>query len=56
MYFVTDAKLAITDESGTHEKEIPAGAPPIFPSGWHQVKNIGDTEAKVFRLFLHLEY
>lgn len=52
MYFVTPAKLAIKDMRGgkledPHEVEIPAGAAPIFPPGAHQVKNIGDTKARV---------
>ena len=49
LYFVTDAKLSISDPPDAEPKEIeiPAGAPPIFPPGAHQVKNIGNTEAKV---------
>lgn len=52
MYFVKPAKLEIRDfKDGVlgepHAVEIPAGAPPIFPPGAHQVKNIGDTDSKV---------
>jgi len=55
MYFVTPAKLAIKDyhydtgklDDEAHVVEIPAGAAPIFPPGAHQVKNVGDAEAKV---------
>jgi quercetin dioxygenase-like cupin family protein len=53
MYFVTPAKLSITDypdgktAGEPHTVEIPAGAAPIFPAGAHQVKNIGDSEAVV---------
>jgi len=53
MYFVTPAKLSITDypdgktPGEPHTVEIPAGAAPIFPAGAHQVKNIGDAEAVV---------
>jgi quercetin dioxygenase-like cupin family protein len=53
MYFVTPAKLCITDypdgktPGEPKTVEIPAGAAPIFPPGAHQVKNIGDTEATV---------
>lgn len=52
MYFLTDAKLEITDIAAdgtktTKNAEIPAGAAPIFPAGAHQVKNVGDKEAMV---------
>lgn len=53
MYFVTGAKLSITDypdgkTAGEPQTvEIPAGATPIFPAGAHQVKNIGDEEVIV---------
>jgi len=53
MYFVTSAKLSITDypdgktPGEPHTVEIPAGAAPIFPAGAHQVKNVGDSEAVV---------
>mmetsp|Transcript_2914 Transcript_2914/g.7607 ORF Transcript_2914/g.7607 Transcript_2914/m.7607 type:complete len:236 (+) Transcript_2914:73-780(+) len=50
MYFVTDCKLSIGDGNppgDPHEVEIPAGAAPIFPAGAHQVKNVGDKDAKV---------
>ena len=54
MYFVKPAKLFITDydESGKskdngHEVVVPAGAPPIFPPGAHQVKNVGTEESHV---------
>lgn len=54
MYFVKAAKLSITDygedakpKGEAHEVEIPAGAPPIFPPGAHQVKNVGSDEALV---------
>lgn len=54
MYFVTAAKLSITPYGADGKPageagvvEIPAGAAPIFPAGAHQVKNVGDTEAKV---------
>merc|ERR1712023_34586 len=30
-----------------HEVEVPSGAPPIFPAGAHQVKNVGTEEVKV---------
>lgn len=52
MFFATDAKLSIRDMKDgklgePHVAEVPAGAAPIFPPGGHQVKNIGDKEAKV---------
>jgi quercetin dioxygenase-like cupin family protein len=53
MYVIQGGKLAITayGEDGkagaTNEVEIPSGAPPIFPAGAHQVKNVGDTEVKI---------
>jgi len=54
MFFVQGGKLSITDYgtdgksmNNAHEVEIPAGAPPIFPAGAHQVKNVGDTTVKV---------
>lgn len=52
LYFVTDAKLSIKDMDADgnwgepHEAAPPAGAAPIFPAGVHQVKNIGDKEAR----------
>eukprot|EP00931_Biecheleriopsis_adriatica_P118954 TRINITY_DN9424_c0_g2_i3.p1 TRINITY_DN9424_c0_g2~~TRINITY_DN9424_c0_g2_i3.p1 ORF type:complete len:292 (-),score=71.64 TRINITY_DN9424_c0_g2_i3:192-1013(-) len=53
MFFVQGGKLCITDydENGkskdnAHEVDIPSGAPPIFPPGAHQVKNVGDTNVK----------
>lgn len=52
MYFATSAKLQIRNmkdgKLGEPEvAEIPAGAAPIFPPGAHQVKNIGDADARV---------
>lgn len=52
LYFVTDAKLEICDivdgkKGEPHAAEPPAGAAPIFPPGAHQVKNVGDKEARV---------
>eukprot|EP00931_Biecheleriopsis_adriatica_P071570 TRINITY_DN4544_c0_g1_i1.p1 TRINITY_DN4544_c0_g1~~TRINITY_DN4544_c0_g1_i1.p1 ORF type:complete len:504 (+),score=89.13 TRINITY_DN4544_c0_g1_i1:36-1547(+) len=54
MFFVQGGKLCITDydetgksKNNAHEVEIPSGAPPIFPPGPHQVKNVGDTTVKV---------
>lgn len=52
MYFVSPAKLSIRDMKDgkledPHEVEIPAGAAPIFPPGGHQVKNIGDADARI---------
>lgn len=52
MYFVDAAKLSIRDMKDgkledPHDVDIPAGAAPIFPPGGHQVKNIGDSEARV---------
>lgn len=47
MYVVESSKLQITDASGVHEAEPPAGAAPIFPAGPHQVKNIGEGRAKI---------
>ena len=53
LYFAKAAKLFITDydEAGKpkegHEVEVPAGAPPIFPPGAHQVKNAGEEESLV---------
>jgi mannose-6-phosphate isomerase-like protein (cupin superfamily) len=52
MYFVTSCKLEIKDgppdaQGEAHVAEVPAGAAPIFPAGPHQVKNIGDADAKV---------
>jgi Ca2+-binding EF-hand superfamily protein/mannose-6-phosphate isomerase-like protein (cupin superfamily) len=52
MYFVEGGKLTITDYTGGEkgeekEVDIPAGAPPIFPAGPHQVTNSGDVDVKV---------
>jgi len=52
MFFVKGGKLSITDikdgkPGEPHEVEIPSGAPPIFPPGAHQVKNVGNEEVKV---------
>jgi len=49
LYFVTDAKLAISDPAGAEFKtvEVPAGSAPIFPVGTHQVKNVGSKDVTV---------
>lgn len=52
MFFIKGGKLSITDikdgkNGEPHEVEIPDGAPPIFPAGAHQVKNVGEAEVKV---------
>ena len=49
---VTSCKLEIKDgppdaQGEPHVAEVPAGAAPIFPAGAHQVKNIGEADAKV---------
>jgi hypothetical protein len=53
MYFVTQARLQIVlfakdgrPAGDTSVVDIPAGAPPIFPPGAHQIKNVGTTEAR----------
>ena len=53
MFFVQGGKLSIRDWDPEkkalgepHEVEPPSGAPPIFPAGAHQVKNVGDTTVK----------
>jgi quercetin dioxygenase-like cupin family protein len=54
MYVIVGGKLQITHPDPTDPAknavdvvEIPSGAPPIMPSGPHQVKNIGDTEVHI---------
>jgi len=52
MYFVKGGKLSIKDikdgvAAEPHVVEPPTGAPPIFPAGAHQVKNVGDDDVKV---------
>lgn len=53
MYMVSNVKLEIApvDADGSIGKagpaEVPAGAAPIFPPGAHQVKNVGDKDARV---------